>query len=163
MHAAHILFHAISSGLVVCFSPETLFPVLPHVCHQSHEGLFSHSCLLPDWQPVVVTFLPCRGGNCCCSFMSLLSCQVFDLRQCHRQMQQQAATAQAAAAAQAAAVAGNIPGPGSVGGIAPAISKPLYLLMHIARAHTQMYIYIYTHTHTSSGRWRQHGSGSSCH
>lgn len=50
-------------------------------------------------------------------------CQVFDLRQCHRQMQQQAATAQAAAAAQAAAVAGNIPGPGSVGGIAPAISE----------------------------------------
>uniref|UniRef100_A0A671N7R0 Mothers against decapentaplegic homolog n=1 Tax=Sinocyclocheilus anshuiensis TaxID=1608454 RepID=A0A671N7R0_9TELE len=48
--------------------------------------------------------------------------RVFDLRQCHRQMQQQAATAQAAAAAQAAAVAGNIPGPGSVGGIAPAIS-----------------------------------------
>lgn len=51
--------------------------------------------------------------------------QVFDLRQCHRQMQQQAATAQAAAAAQAAAVAGNIPGPGSVGGIAPAISELL--------------------------------------
>ena len=51
--------------------------------------------------------------------------QVFDLRQCHRQMQQQAATAQAAAAAQAAAVAGNIPGPGSVGGIAPAISESL--------------------------------------
>lgn len=49
--------------------------------------------------------------------------EVFDLRQCHRQMQQQAATAQAAAAAQAAAVAGNIPGPGSVGGIAPAISE----------------------------------------
>ena len=49
--------------------------------------------------------------------------KVFDLRQCHRQMQQQAATAQAAAAAQAAAMAGNIPGPGSVGGIAPAISK----------------------------------------
>ncbi|KAG7259186.1 hypothetical protein CRUP_001707 [Coryphaenoides rupestris] len=48
--------------------------------------------------------------------------KVFDLRQCNRQMQQQAATAQAAAAAQAAAVAGNIPGPGSVGGIAPAIS-----------------------------------------
>lgn len=41
-------------------------------------------------------------------------------------MQQQAATAQAAAAAQAAAVAGNIPGPGSVGGIAPAISKCLH-------------------------------------
>jgi hypothetical protein len=38
-------------------------------------------------------------------------------------MQQQAATAQAAAAAQAAAVAGHIPGPHSVGGIAPAISK----------------------------------------
>ncbi|XP_075048444.1 mothers against decapentaplegic homolog 4-like isoform X1 [Mixophyes fleayi] len=48
--------------------------------------------------------------------------KVFDLRQCHRQMQQQAATAQAAAAAQAAAVAGTIPGPGSVGGIAPAVS-----------------------------------------
>ncbi|XP_023657183.1 mothers against decapentaplegic homolog 4 isoform X1 [Paramormyrops kingsleyae] len=48
--------------------------------------------------------------------------KVFDLRQCHRQMHQQAATAQAAAAAQAAAVAGNIPGPGSVGGIAPAVS-----------------------------------------
>lgn len=55
------------------------------------------------------------------SFVAVM--QVFDLRQCHRQMQQQAATAQAAAAAQAAAVAGNIPGPGSVGGIAPAISK----------------------------------------
>lgn len=38
-------------------------------------------------------------------------------------MQQQAVTAQAAAAAQAAAVAGNIPGPGSVGGIAPAVSE----------------------------------------
>ncbi|XP_059051893.1 mothers against decapentaplegic homolog 4 [Achroia grisella] len=34
--------------------------------------------------------------------------KVFDLRQCHRQMQNQAATAQAAAAAQAAAVAGHI-------------------------------------------------------
>lgn len=48
--------------------------------------------------------------------------KVFDLRQCHTQMQHQAATAQAAAAAQAAAVAGHIPGPHSVGGIAPAIS-----------------------------------------
>lgn len=47
--------------------------------------------------------------------------KVFDLRQCHRQMQQQAATAQAAAAAQAAAVAGTIPGPGSAGGIASAV------------------------------------------
>lgn len=54
---------------------------------------------------------------------------MFDLRQCHRQMQQQAATAQAAAAAQAAAVAGNIPGPGSVGGIAPAISKYINCLV----------------------------------
>lgn len=58
-----------------------------------------------------------------CVCVCVFSCQVFDLRQCHRQMQQQAATAQAAAAAQAAAVAGNIPGPGSVGGIAPAISE----------------------------------------
>ncbi|XP_063929563.1 mothers against decapentaplegic homolog 4 isoform X2 [Zophobas morio] len=48
--------------------------------------------------------------------------KVFDLRQCHSQMTTQAATAQAAAAAQAAAVAGHIPGPHSVGGIAPAIS-----------------------------------------
>ncbi|KAH3746678.1 hypothetical protein DPMN_181088 [Dreissena polymorpha] len=47
--------------------------------------------------------------------------KVFDIRQCHRQMQQQAATAQAAAAAQAAAVAGTVPGPASVGGIAPAV------------------------------------------
>lgn len=60
---------------------------------------------------------------CCCNISCLCVGQVFDLRQCHRQMQQQAATAQAAAAAQAAAVAGNIPGPGSVGGIAPAVSK----------------------------------------
>ncbi|KAL3286489.1 hypothetical protein HHI36_000994 [Cryptolaemus montrouzieri] len=48
--------------------------------------------------------------------------KVFDLRQCHHQMTTQAATARAAAAAQAAAVAGHIPGPHSVGGIAPAIS-----------------------------------------
>ncbi|XP_045469491.1 mothers against decapentaplegic homolog 4 [Harmonia axyridis] len=48
--------------------------------------------------------------------------KVFDLRQCHHQMTSQAATARAAAAAQAAAVAGHIPGPHSVGGIAPAIS-----------------------------------------
>ena len=47
--------------------------------------------------------------------------KVFDLRQCYRQMKQQAATAQAAAAAQAAAVAGRLPG-GEGGGIAPAIS-----------------------------------------
>ncbi|XP_023340149.1 mothers against decapentaplegic homolog 4 [Eurytemora carolleeae] len=47
--------------------------------------------------------------------------KVFDLRQCYRQMQQQAATAQAAAAAQAAAVAGRLPD-GGIGGIAPAIS-----------------------------------------
>ncbi|KAK4294637.1 hypothetical protein Pmani_032751 [Petrolisthes manimaculis] len=43
--------------------------------------------------------------------------KVFDLSQCHHQMQTQAATAQAAAAAQAAAVAGQISGPASVGGI----------------------------------------------
>jgi len=48
--------------------------------------------------------------------------KVFDLRQCYRQMKQQAATAQAAAAAQAAAVAGRLPGGDGVGGIAPAIS-----------------------------------------
>lgn len=63
---------------------------------------------------------------CChfyCTFISFVSLQVFDIRQCHCQMQQQAATAQAAAAAQAAAVAGNVPGPASVGGIAPAVGK----------------------------------------
>ncbi|KAF6731917.1 Mothers against decapentaplegic-like protein 4 [Oryzias melastigma] len=48
--------------------------------------------------------------------------KVFDLRQCHRQMQQQAAAAQVAAETQAAAVVGAIPGPNSVGGIAPAVS-----------------------------------------
>lgn len=47
-------------------------------------------------------------------------------------MQQQAATAHAAAAAQAAAVAGHIPGPHSVGGIAPAISKCKYKPYHQA-------------------------------
>ena len=49
--------------------------------------------------------------------------QVFDLRQCHAQMRTQAATARAAASAQAAAVAGHVPGPQSVGGIAPAVRK----------------------------------------
>lgn len=38
-------------------------------------------------------------------------------------MQQQAAAAQAAAVTQAAAVVGAIPGPNSVGGIAPAVSE----------------------------------------
>eukprot|EP00088_Acartia_fossae_P012269 TRINITY_DN1631_c0_g1_i1.p1 TRINITY_DN1631_c0_g1~~TRINITY_DN1631_c0_g1_i1.p1 ORF type:complete len:546 (+),score=136.97 TRINITY_DN1631_c0_g1_i1:213-1850(+) len=52
----------------------------------------------------------------------LANTKVFDLRQCYRQMQGQAATAQAAAAAQAAAVAGRLPGDSAVGGIAPAIS-----------------------------------------
>lgn len=48
---------------------------------------------------------------------------MFDLRQCHGQMQQQAATAQAAAAAQAAAVAGHMPGSaGNVTGMQPPIS-----------------------------------------
>lgn len=57
--------------------------------------------------------------------------QVFDLRQCHAQIQQQAATSMAAVAAQAAAVAGNVPGPASVGGIAPAISE--YSLFLVCR------------------------------
>lgn len=48
-----------------------------------------------------------------------VSLQVFDLRQCHRQMQQQAA----AAAAQAAAVVGAIPGSNSVGGVTPAVGE----------------------------------------
>ncbi|XP_003744998.1 mothers against decapentaplegic homolog 4 [Galendromus occidentalis] len=51
--------------------------------------------------------------------------KVFDLAQCHSQMQAQAQTAQAAAAAQAAVVAGHIGGPvapGQGGGLAPAIS-----------------------------------------
>lgn len=57
------------------------------------------------------------------SLTRLVSLQVFDLRQCHRQMQQQAAAAQATVVTQAAAVVGAIPGPNSVGGIAPAVSK----------------------------------------
>ncbi|XP_060857367.1 mothers against decapentaplegic homolog 4-like [Metopolophium dirhodum] len=48
--------------------------------------------------------------------------KVFDLRQCYRQMCEQAETAHNAAVAQAAAVAGHLAGPHSVGGIAPAIS-----------------------------------------
>ncbi|CAB3366192.1 mothers against decapentaplegic homolog 4 [Cloeon dipterum] len=46
--------------------------------------------------------------------------KVFDLRQCHQEMQQQAANAQTAAAVTAAAVAGQIPGHMAAGGIAPA-------------------------------------------
>lgn len=49
-------------------------------------------------------------------------------------MTTQAQTAQAAAAAQAAAVAGHIPGPHSVGGIAPAIST-LYFTFLINLEH----------------------------
>lgn len=45
--------------------------------------------------------------------------KVFDLKQCHSQMQQQAQAASAAAAAQAAAVAGHISGP--VPGISPTL------------------------------------------
>ena len=54
--------------------------------------------------------------------------KVFDLKQCHRQMQQQAQAAHIAAQTQAAAVAGHIPGPGgiaAVSGLAPAISESL--------------------------------------
>ena len=47
--------------------------------------------------------------------------KVFDLKQCHSQMQQQAQAASAAAAAQAAAVAGHISGP--VPGISPTLGK----------------------------------------
>lgn len=60
-------------------------------------------------------------------------------------MQQQAATAQAAAAAQAAAVAGNIPGPGSVGGIAPAVSKCNWDFVHWTYAvKCKMYSEVFT-------------------
>lgn len=58
--------------------------------------------------------------TCCVAPVCL---QVFDLRQCHRQMQQQAAASQAAAETQAAAVIGALPGPNHVGGIAPAVSE----------------------------------------
>lgn len=46
-------------------------------------------------------------------------------------MQQQAAAAQAAVATQAAAVVGAIPGPNSVGGIAPAVSE-YHLCLHLS-------------------------------
>lgn len=65
------------------------------------------------------------------------------MRQCHRQMQQQAATAQAAAAAQAAAVAGNIPGPGSVGGIAPAISKYAFVFCCFFKCNSWRFVLIH--------------------
>ncbi|XP_043215923.1 mothers against decapentaplegic homolog 4-like isoform X2 [Amphibalanus amphitrite] len=48
--------------------------------------------------------------------------KVFDLHQCHRQMQQQAAQAAAAAAAQAAAVAGHGQGDGAGGGLSSSVS-----------------------------------------
>ena len=47
---------------------------------------------------------------------------MFDLRQCYQQAQQQAQQARTTAATQAAAVAGHLPGPQAVGGIAPALS-----------------------------------------
>jgi len=65
-------------------------------------------------------------GNAADSLDCVCVLKVFDLRQCHSQIQQQAATSLAAAAAQAAAVAGNVPGPSSVGGIAPAVSECLH-------------------------------------
>ena len=73
--------------------------------------------------------------------MSLIFRQVFDIRQCHRQMQQQAATAQAAAAAQAAAVAGTVPGPASVGGIAPAVSKLTFIPYKFGLLICNLYLY----------------------
>lgn len=60
--------------------------------------------------------------------------KVFDLKQCHLQMQQQAQAAHIAAQTQAAAVAGHIPGPGgiaAVGGISPAISTSSSLIPDI--------------------------------
>ena len=56
-----------------------------------------------------------------CVKLTLNFPQVFDLRQCYRQMQQQASTANAAAAAQAAAVAGNSAAAAPVA-VAPAIT-----------------------------------------
>ena len=57
---------------------------------------------------------------------------MFDLRQCYRQMQQQARTAQEAAKVQAAAVSGNIPGSASVGGIAQAVGmQNIYITLYI--------------------------------
>lgn len=85
----------------------------------------TNNVLTSSLLPVVFLFLGEKMASDCPLLNVSFLLQVFDLRQCHRQMQQQAATAQAAAAAQAAAVAGSIPGPGSVGGIAPAISELL--------------------------------------
>lgn len=103
--------------------------------HKIYPGAYMKVCSLQG--PTAVTALQQRPV---CLTVDVLCVQVFDLRQCHRQMQQQAATAQAAAAAQAAAVAGNIPGPGSVGGIAPAISQSTPPLPHTHRLY--MYIHI---------------------
>ncbi len=64
-----------------------------------------------------------QPGDAVHKIYPLAHTKVFDLRQCYRQMQQQAASANAAAVAQAAAVAGHLPGSGGVGGIAPALSS----------------------------------------
>lgn len=68
----------------------------------------------------------------------VLSFQVFDLRQCHRQMQSLAANAQAAAAAQAAAVAG-IPGSHQ----APLKSKVFFIFLRFSDVHQNAHCTIY--------------------
>ena len=64
-------------------------------------SFFCHINILMHWYTVTIYRL-LHWIN-----IIIIDHQVFDLRQCYRQMQQQAATAQAAAAAQAAAVAGR--------------------------------------------------------
>ena len=57
--------------------------------------------------------------------LNTLIVSVFDLALCFTELQKQAATVKSAVAAQAAAVSGSLPGPSSVGGIAPAINFQL--------------------------------------
>ena len=87
-------------------SPQNL-PTCPHQGSQEIlfvlliYSFFCHINILMHWYTVTIYRL-LHWIN-----IIIIDHQVFDLRQCYRQMQQQAATAQAAAAAQAAAVAGR--------------------------------------------------------
>ena len=82
---------------------------LPTCPHQGVTDLSKHPFSIDLFQILLYQHSPPLPGSFYTSLFSLIqySHQVFDLRQCYRQMQQQAATAQAAAAAQAAAVAGR--------------------------------------------------------
>lgn len=89
------------------------------------KNILKFDCLslyLFDWFIISDIFQNLPYSKTSLTFLKLHRFQVFDLRQCHRQMQSLAANAQAAAAAQAAAVAG-LPGSHQ----APPRSMPLQI------------------------------------